>query len=42
MSSQDTPTTLLIGGAIITMNASREVLDPGAIAIRGDRIVAIA
>ena len=41
MSSQDTVTTLMIGGAVITMNASREVLDPGAVAVQGDRIVAV-
>jgi 5-methylthioadenosine/S-adenosylhomocysteine deaminase len=34
-------TTLLIGGAVVTMDTSRRVLDPGAVAIQGDRIVAI-
>ena len=34
-------TTLLIGGAVITVDQERRVLDPGAVAIQADRIVAV-
>lgn len=34
-------TTLLIGGAVITLDESRRVLDPGAVAVTGDRIAAV-
>jgi cytosine/adenosine deaminase-related metal-dependent hydrolase len=33
--------TLLIGGTVITVDQERRVLDPGAVAIEGDRIVAV-
>lgn len=33
--------TLLIGGAVITVDAERRVLDPGAVAIEGDHILAV-
>ncbi|MFB6212189.1 MAG: amidohydrolase family protein [Halobacteriales archaeon] len=33
--------TVLRGGAVITMDMDRRVLDPGAVAIAGDRIVAV-
>jgi 5-methylthioadenosine/S-adenosylhomocysteine deaminase len=32
---------LITGGTVITQNKQREVIDPGAIAIRGDQILAI-
>ena len=34
--------TLLIGGAVITVDAQRRVLDPGAVAVKGDSIVAVS
>ncbi|MCU0623052.1 MAG: amidohydrolase family protein [Gemmatimonadaceae bacterium] len=41
-SSARAPADLLItGGTVITMDATRRVLDDGAVAIRGDRIVAV-
>lgn len=33
--------TIIVGGAIVTMDAQRRVLDPGAIAVQNDRIVAV-
>ena len=35
------PTTLLLGGAIITIDHDRRTLDPGTIAIQHDMIVAV-
>lgn len=32
---------LLVGGSVITMNAQREVIHAGAVAVRGDSIVAV-
>jgi cytosine/adenosine deaminase-related metal-dependent hydrolase len=32
--------TVLEGGAVITIDGDRRVLDPGAVAIRGDRVIA--
>ncbi len=32
---------LLIGGAVVTVDDDRQVFDPGAIAVTGDRIVAV-
>lgn len=37
----NTTTTIINGGAVVTMDANRRVLDPGAIAIQADRIVAV-
>jgi cytosine/adenosine deaminase-related metal-dependent hydrolase len=33
--------TVLAGGAVVTVDRDRRVLDPGAVAVRGDRIVAV-
>src|SRR5690349_876127 len=32
---------LLTGGSVITMDATRRVLDPGVVAVTGDRIVGV-
>jgi cytosine/adenosine deaminase-related metal-dependent hydrolase len=34
-------TTVLVGGAVVTVDETRRVLDPGAVAIEGDRIAAV-
>ncbi|CAN5556101.1 amidohydrolase family protein [soil metagenome] len=34
-------TTVITGGAVVTMDGNRRVLDPGAVAIQADRIVAV-
>ncbi len=34
-------TTLLVGGPVITVDAERRVLDPGAVAVEDDRIIAV-
>ncbi|CAN5826195.1 amidohydrolase family protein [soil metagenome] len=34
-------TTLLIGGPVITVDSERRIIDPGAVAIEDDRIVAV-
>jgi 5-methylthioadenosine/S-adenosylhomocysteine deaminase len=41
MNDQPRPVTLLIGGAVLTMDSERRILDPGAVAIRDDRIRAV-
>ena len=41
MQARESVDILITGGTIITMDSARRVLDDGAIAIRGDRIVAI-
>src|SRR5690606_25202431 len=33
--------TLLVGGAVITIDPERRVLDPGAVAVQADRILAV-
>lgn len=32
---------LIVGGTVVTMNGKREVIDDGAVAIRGDRIIMV-
>ena len=32
---------LVTGGVVVTVDASRRVLDPGAVAVRGERFVAV-
>ena len=32
---------LLTGGAVLTMDTSAEIFEPGAVAIKGDRIAAV-
>lgn len=39
--SRESVDILITGGTVITMDASRRVLEDGAVAIRGDRIVAV-
>jgi cytosine/adenosine deaminase-related metal-dependent hydrolase len=41
MSEVQQSVTILLGGAVITLDRERRVLDPGAIAIRGDRVIAV-
>ena len=43
MNTQDTPTCdlLLTGGTVITVDDDRKVYEPGAVAVTGDRIVAV-
>lgn len=41
MSSNNERVTLLIGGAVITMDRDRQVLDPGAVAVQDDRVVMV-
>lgn len=41
MGGQQEPVTILRGGAVITLDAARRVLDPGAVAVRGTRIEAV-
>ena len=33
--------TILVGGAVVTIDPQRRVLDPGAVAVQGDRILAV-
>jgi cytosine/adenosine deaminase-related metal-dependent hydrolase len=40
-SSRETVDILITGGTVITMDSARRVLEDGAVAIRGDRIVAV-
>src|SRR4029453_15083358 len=40
-SSQQGVDLLITGGTVITMDSTRRVIDDGAVAIRGDRIVAV-
>jgi cytosine/adenosine deaminase-related metal-dependent hydrolase len=35
----DTTPTILVGGVVLTVDSDRRVLDPGAVAVRDDRIV---
>jgi 5-methylthioadenosine/S-adenosylhomocysteine deaminase len=35
------PDLLVVGGRVVTMDADRRVLDPGAVAVAGDRILAV-
>ncbi len=35
------PDLLVVGGRVVTMDESRRVLDPGAVAVAGERIVAV-
>jgi cytosine/adenosine deaminase-related metal-dependent hydrolase len=37
----DTADAVLVGGAVVTVDADRRVLDPGAVAVAGDRIAAV-
>lgn len=39
--SSSLATTVIMGGAVVTMDIDRRVLDPGAVAIQADRIVAV-
>jgi cytosine/adenosine deaminase-related metal-dependent hydrolase len=41
MSKATNETTLLLGGAVITVDEERRIIDPGAVAVEGDRIVAV-
>ena len=41
MSSSNQADTVLSGGAVVTVDPDRRVLDPGAVAVREDRIVAV-
>jgi 5-methylthioadenosine/S-adenosylhomocysteine deaminase len=41
MHSRPDDVTLLVGGAVVTIDQERRVLDPGAIAVEHDRILAI-
>jgi 5-methylthioadenosine/S-adenosylhomocysteine deaminase len=41
MSVHTPDTTLIVGGAVVTIDEERQVLDPGAIAIRAGRIIAV-
>ena len=41
MTSAKQADTVLAGGAVVTVDRDRRVLDPGAVAVRGDRIVAV-
>jgi 5-methylthioadenosine/S-adenosylhomocysteine deaminase len=34
-------TTVIVGGPVVTVDADRRVIDPGAVALDGDRIVAV-
>jgi len=33
--------TVLVGGTVVTVDADRRVLDPGAVAVEGDSILAV-
>ena len=37
----DTVDFILSGGVVITMNSRSSLFDPGAVAVRGDKIVAV-
>ncbi|MGH9174291.1 MAG: amidohydrolase family protein, partial [Vicinamibacterales bacterium] len=41
MSDSQSHVTILIGGAVITIDRERRLLDPGAVAIRGERVIAV-
>lgn len=41
MSRSSDETTVLLGGAVLTIDSDRRVIDPGAIVVRGDRILAV-
>lgn len=41
MGNPNQPDTVLAGGAVVTVDRDRRVLDPGAVAVREDRIVAV-
>jgi 5-methylthioadenosine/S-adenosylhomocysteine deaminase len=41
VSQRNDGVTLLIGGAVVTIDAERRILDPGAVAVQQDRIVAV-
>ena len=41
MSAQSPDTTLIVGGGVVTVDRERRVLDPGAIAVHADRIIAV-
>lgn len=41
MSRRPENVTLLIGGAVVTIDQSRRILDPGAVAVANDRILAV-
>lgn len=41
MSTDNASVTLLLGGPVITVDGDRRVIDPGAVAVQADRIVAV-
>lgn len=41
MSAMTADVTILIGGTVVTMDRERRVLDPGAVAVQSDRILAV-